>query len=261
MSFVVVIPARYASSRLPGKPLLDIAGKPMIQHVVESANNSGAQQVVVATDDERIKLAVEAFGGTVCMTSSRHESGSDRLAEVCQKMGWSKDVLIVNVQGDEPLLPAVLIKQVAQLLLDDLNCEMATLSVPLSLDELSNPNAVKVVADNKGYALYFSRAPIPFDRDADIAKKLEPQEQRHSSEMQALLDTYQRHLGLYAYRVGFLQRYVNWPAAPLERIERLEQLRVLWQGEKICITQAKVTPPAGIDTAEDLQRVRAEMGK
>jgi len=258
MSFVVVIPARYASSRLPGKPLLDLAGKPMIQHVVEAAKSSGASDVVVATDDERIQAAVHAFGGKVCMTSNQHESGSDRLAEVSQKMAWADDVLIVNVQGDEPLLPAQLIDQVAQLLIDDQECEMATLSVPLAADELNNPNAVKVVADKNGYALYFSRANIPFDRDADISSFLES-DTLLNQDQQVLASCYQRHLGIYAYRAGFLQRYVSWPVAPLERIERLEQLRVLWQGEKIRITQAIITPPAGIDTQADLERVRMQM--
>lgn len=257
MSFVVVIPARYQSSRLPGKPLLDLGGKSMIQHVVEAAQASGACDVVVATDDERIEQAVLAFGGKVCMTSAKHESGSDRLAEVCEKLAWPDEQVIVNVQGDEPLMPSEVIDQVAQLLLEDESSSMATLSVPLAADELDDPNAVKVVANSKAQALYFSRSAIPFDRDGELALSSADLSDNASSD-KSLLQCYQRHLGIYAYRCGFLKRYVAWPVAPIERLERLEQLRVLWQGESIRIAQALKTPPAGIDTEADLLRVRAE---
>lgn len=249
MSFVVVIPARYASTRLPGKPLADIHGKPMVQHVVEKALQSGADRVIVATDDERVQQALAPFaaaaGFEVCMTSPDHQSGTERLAEVCRHYGFAADTIIVNVQGDEPLIPPVIIRQVADNLAAA-SAPMATLSVPIrDAEEAFNPNAVKVVTDREGYALYFSRASIPWDRD------------RFAQSREQIGDHYQRHIGIYAYRAGFIQRYVDWAPSALEQVEALEQLRVLWYGEKIHVAQALEAPPVGVDTQADLDKVRA----
>ncbi|MCB1800665.1 MAG: 3-deoxy-manno-octulosonate cytidylyltransferase [Gammaproteobacteria bacterium] len=246
-SFNVVIPARYASQRLPGKPLLDIAGKPMIQHVYERAGESGAGEVVIATDDERIERAVTAFGGRVCMTSAEHNSGTDRIAEVVQTLGWSEETLVVNLQGDEPLMPPALLGQVASTLESHPEAGMATLAVPLTDPrQLFDTNSVKVVADRNGYALYFSRATIPWKRDVFS----------HDQAVQnAWLEGVYRHLGIYAYRAGFLAGYANLPVSPIERMESLEQLRVLWNGGRIALDIASDAPPAGVDTAEDLERV------
>ncbi|MDG6898009.1 3-deoxy-manno-octulosonate cytidylyltransferase [Actinobacillus delphinicola] len=248
LSFTVVIPARYASSRLPGKPLLDIAGKPMIYHTWKQAQQAGASRVIVATDDVRIADAVTAFGGEVCMTKTTHSSGTERLMEVVEKLGLADDEIVVNVQGDEPLIPPVIIHQVAENLATQ-SAKMATLGVLIDeLDELFNPNVVKAVKDKNGNALYFSRAPIPWQRDnfAQEPKVLDPKWQAQ----------YLRHIGLYAYRAGFIKQYVAWDASPLEQIESLEQLRVLWHGEKIHIALAKEVPAVGVDTAEDLEKVR-----
>lgn len=249
MSFVVVIPARYASTRLPGKPLADIHGKPMVQHVVEKALQSGADRVIVATDDERVQQALAPFaaaaGFEVCMTSPDHQSGTERLAEVCRHYGFAADTIIVNVQGDEPLIPPVIIRQVADNLAAA-SAPMATLSVPIrDAEEAFNPNAVKVVTDREGYALYFSRASIPWDRDRFVQSR------------EQIGDHYQRHIGIYAYRAGFIQRYVDWAPSVLEQVEALEQLRVLWYGEKIHVAQALQAPPVGVDTQADLDKVRA----
>ncbi|EAX4258112.1 3-deoxy-manno-octulosonate cytidylyltransferase [Salmonella enterica subsp. enterica serovar Oranienburg] len=247
MSFVVIIPARFSSTRLPGKPLVDINGKPMIVHVLERARESGAERIIVATDHEDVARAVEAAGGEVCMTRADHQSGTERLAEVVEKCGFSDDTVIVNVQGDEPMIPAVIIRQVAENLAQR-QVGMATLAVPIhSAEEAFNPNAVKVVLDAEGYALYFSRATIPWDRD------------RFAKSLETVGDTCLRHLGIYGYRAGFIRRYVSWKPSPLEHIEMLEQLRVLWYGEKIHVAVAKAVPGTGVDTADDLERVRAEM--
>lgn len=220
MSFVVIIPARYASTRLPGKPLVDINGKPMIVHVLERARESGADRIIVATDHEDVARAVEAAGGEVCMTRADHQSGTERTAEVVEKCAFSDDTVIVNVQGDEPMIPATIIRQVADNLAQR-QVGMATLAVPIhNAEEAFNPNAVKVVLDAEGYALYFSRATIPWDRD------------RFAEGLETVGDNFLRHLGIYGYRAGFIRRYVNWQASPLEHIEMLEQLRVLWYGEK-----------------------------
>lgn len=247
MSFTVVIPARYQSTRLPGKPLADIGGKPMIQWVYEQAMQAGAEQVIIATDDERVERAVNAFGGDVCMTSPNHESGTERLAEVVKLKNIPDDHIIVNVQGDEPLIPPSIISQVADNLA---SCQapMATLAVEISdEEEVFNPNAVKVLADKDGYAMYFSRATIPWDRDnfANGAKNV----------VQPLM----RHIGIYAYRAGFINTYINWEPTVLEKIECLEQLRVLWYGEKIHVEVAKEAPAAGVDTPEDLEAVRKQV--
>ncbi|MBV7260982.1 3-deoxy-manno-octulosonate cytidylyltransferase [Photobacterium sp. WH24] len=244
MAFTVIIPARYQSSRLPGKPLADIAGKPMIQWVYEQASKAGARQVIVATDDQRIADAVTSFGGEVCLTRADHESGTERLAEVVEKYQLAADEIVVNVQGDEPMIPPSIIRQVADNLARS-DAPMATLAVEIDhADEVFNPNAVKVVMDKNGYALYFSRASIPWDRD-NFAKR--PQEIH-----QNLL----RHIGIYAYRAGFINTYINWEPSALEKIESLEQLRVLWHGEKIHVDVAIDPPPAGVDTPEDLEKVR-----
>lgn len=245
MAFTVVIPARYQSSRLPGKPLADIAGKPMIQWVYEQALQAGADRVIVATDDSRIEAAVTAFGGTVCMTSADHQSGTERLAEVVKKMDIADDQIVVNVQGDEPLIPPVIIRQVADNLAGS-TAPMATLGVEITDEaEVFNPNAVKVVTDKDGYALYFSRASIPWDRN------------NFAGEEKVVSQPLLRHIGIYAYRAGFINTYINWQASTLEKIESLEQLRVLWYGEKIHVAVAKEPPAAGVDTPEDLEAVRA----
>ncbi|MBP2170620.1 3-deoxy-manno-octulosonate cytidylyltransferase (CMP-KDO synthetase) [Erwinia toletana] len=247
MSFVAIIPARFASTRLPGKPLVDIHGKPMVVHVMERALESGADRVIVATDHPDVAAAVTAAGGEVCMTRADHQSGTERLAEVIDHYQFSDETIIVNVQGDEPLIPPVIIRQVAENLTRSV-AGMATLAVPIdSAEEAFNPNAVKVVMDAQGYALYFSRAAIPWDRE------------RFARSRETVGDTFLRHIGLYAYRAGFIRRYVRWEPSQLEQIELLEQLRVLWYGEKIHVDVAKAIPSVGVDTPEDLQRVRAAM--
>lgn len=247
MSFIAIIPARFASTRLPGKPLVDIHGKPMVVHVMERALESGAERVIVATDNAEVARAVEAAGGEVCMTRPDHQSGTERLAEVIEKYNFPDDAVIVNVQGDEPMIPPVIIRQVADNLAQS-TAGMATLAVPItSAEEAFNPNAVKVVRDANGYALYFSRATIPWDRE------------RFSASRDEIGDTFLRHIGIYGYRAGFIRRYVSWEASPLEQIELLEQLRVLWYGEKIHVDVAKAIPSVGVDTPEDLLRVREAM--
>ncbi|MCG3733183.1 3-deoxy-manno-octulosonate cytidylyltransferase [Vibrio cincinnatiensis] len=247
MSFTVVIPARYQSTRLPGKPLADIAGKPMVQWVYEQALQSGAERVIVATDDLRVEQAVHDFGGLVCMTSAEHQSGTERLAEVVALMGIEDDHIIVNVQGDEPLIPPSIIRQVADNLSSS-QAPMATLAVEIDhQDEIFNPNAVKVVTDKEGYALYFSRAAVPWDRD-NFALPEKP-----------IVQPLMRHIGIYAYRAGFINTYIHWQPSMLEKIESLEQLRVLWYGEKIHVAVALEAPPAGVDTPEDLAVVRRIM--
>lgn len=247
MSFVAIIPARFASTRLPGKPIVDIHGKPMVVHVMERALESGADRVIVATDHPDVAAAVEAAGGEVCMTRADHHSGTERLAEVIEKYQFSDDTIIVNVQGDEPLIPPAIVRQVADNLARS-QAGMATLAVPITdAEEAFNPNAVKVVTDKQGYALYFSRATIPWDRE------------RYAQSREVAGDTLLRHIGIYAYRAGFIRRYVTWNPCPLEQIELLEQLRVLWYGEKIHVDIAQAVPSVGVDTPEDLARVRAAL--
>ena len=247
MHFRVVIPARYASSRLPGKPLADIGGKPMVLRVLERALQAGAESVVIATDDVRVQQAVEAAGYQALMTSPEHQSGTERLVEVAETLGWPDDTLVVNVQGDEPLIDPLLIREAArQLVLHD-DAVMATLAHPIhDHADFINPNVVKVVADEAGYALYFSRAPIPWPRDAFAAQQTMPHE------LGAL-----RHIGLYAYRAGFLRTYATLISSPLERYEMLEQLRVLGHGYRISLGITPLAPAPGVDTPEDLERVRA----
>ncbi|MDX6914548.1 3-deoxy-manno-octulosonate cytidylyltransferase [Pectobacterium carotovorum] len=247
MTFTVIIPARFASSRLPGKPLADINGKPMVVHVMERALESGAQRVIVATDHPDVETAVRQAGGEVCLTRADHNSGTERLAEVIERYGFTDDDIIVNVQGDEPLIPSVIIRQVAENLAAS-KAGMATLAVPIETsEEAFNPNAVKVVTDAEGYALYFSRATIPWDRE------------RFAQSKETIGDHFLRHIGIYAYRAGFVRRYVSWAPSQLEQIELLEQLRVLWYGEKIHVAVAKAVPSVGVDTPEDLARVRHVM--
>jgi 3-deoxy-manno-octulosonate cytidylyltransferase (CMP-KDO synthetase) len=249
MSFSVVIPARYASSRFPGKPLADLAGKPMLQHVYERACESEAVRVIIATDDERIAHVAQNFGAEVCMTSDDHPSGTDRLQEVVHKLGFYADDIVVNVQGDEPLIPPRIINQVAHNLMALPMAGIATLSEPIeTVDALLNPNVVKVVTDHQGMALYFSRAPIPWPRDSFMS------EVGRSTMPEGF--SWQRHIGLYAYRVKLLNDFVRWPPAPLEQTECLEQLRALWNGVGIHVDAADETPPAGVDTPEDLERIR-----
>jgi len=245
MGFVVVIPARYASSRLPGKPLLTLAGKPMIQHVYERARASGADEVIIATDDQRIQQVAASFGATVALTSDQHPSGTDRLAEVVSQRGIAAETIIVNLQGDEPSMPASLIRQVAENLLQHTQASVSTLCQRITTAaDLFDPHVVKVVTDRQGMALTFSRAAIPWDRDAfSVTTEELPQRSEHF-----------RHIGLYAYRAGFITEYVQWPLCALEQMESLEQLRVLWQGYRIHVDVAKESPGHGVDTENDLKR-------
>lgn len=248
LAFKVVIPARYQSSRLPGKPLLDIAGKAMVLHVCDRAKEAGAQQVVVATDDKRILTAVQNYGFAAVLTRPEHESGTERIAEVAEIYQWHADDIIVNLQGDEPLISAKYIILAACSLAKQAQAGIATLAAEIvESDEVFNPNAVKVIVDKNDYALYFSRAAIPWHRN-----EFNPFE----SSAQIKLNTYLRHIGLYAYRVSFLRRYVQWNTSELEKIEMLEQLRILWEGEKILVAKVDAPPEAGVDTQEDLLRVK-----
>ncbi|MBK7170506.1 MAG: 3-deoxy-manno-octulosonate cytidylyltransferase [Gammaproteobacteria bacterium] len=246
MSFTVVIPARFASTRLPGKPLLKIAGRPMLRHVYERACACAAGRVVIATDDERIRSAAEAFGAEVCMTSAEHPSGTDRLQEAVAALGLPEEAIVVNVQGDEPLIPPQVIDQVAANLAAHRDCGIATLCEPLSeLAQFNDPNVVKVVRGENGRALYFSRAPVPWPRDAFARSR-----DRMPAGFHAL-----RHVGIYAYRVEFLNHFVNWRVGYLEALESLEQLRALEHGVGIHVDEACVAIPAGVDTPGDLERV------
>ncbi len=243
-AFKVVIPARYGASRLPGKPLLDLGGKPLIRRVWEQARASAAAQIVIATDDQRIADVCAEFGAEVAMTGNGHLSGSDRIAEVIEQRHWDADTIVVNLQGDEPCMPPALIDQVASDLVARQGVGMATLAYPIGdAESLFDPHVVKVVTDAEGFALYFSRAPIPWHRDGFLGK-------RAIAERGDVL----RHIGLYAYRADFLARYVSWPMAPLEQAESLEQLRVLWHGERIHVSIAG-EEPGPVDTADDVQRV------
>lgn len=247
MSYTVLIPARLASTRLPDKPLADIGGLPMVVRVAQRAALSGAQQVVVATDSERILAACELHGTRAVLTRADHPTGSDRLAEACQLLGLDGDDRIVNVQGDEPLIDPALIDACAELLVQRPDCVMSTAAH--GLDDpahFGNPNVVKVVTDAMGRALYFSRAPIPWWRDA-------PQPAQPAVGTGAPM----RHIGIYGYRAGFLRRFPTLQVSPLETVESLEQLRVLWHGERIAVHVAQQAPGAGVDTPEDLTRVRA----
>jgi 3-deoxy-manno-octulosonate cytidylyltransferase (CMP-KDO synthetase) len=244
----VIIPARFGSTRLPGKPLRDIAGKPMIQRVWEQAGKSSAQRVVIATDDPRIEAAALEFGAEVCMTRADHPSGTDRLQEVAALLGLGDDAIVVNVQGDEPLIPPTVIDQVASNLAANIKAGVATLCEPIeTYGDLRNSNVVKLVTNNQSLALYFSRAPIPFPRDL-----------MGSASADAALPAgydFSRHIGIYAYRVKELNDFVTWPVAPIEVTEKLEQLRFMWHGVAIHAAPALQPVPGGIDTEEDLQGV------
>lgn len=239
--FLVVIPARLGSTRLPRKPLADIGGKPMVIRVAERAKQSLAQSVVVATDSPEIQATCDEHRIECLLTSPDHPTGTDRIAEVAQLLKLPADTLVVNVQGDEPLIPPELINQVAQTLADHPACAISTVAVPIAdASEITNPNVVKVVLNRSGEALYFSRASIPFVRDPELAQSA----------------THLRHLGIYAYRADFLQAYTRLEPAPPEQAEALEQLRALWNGYRIAVHTTSEAPPAGVDTAEDLERVR-----
>jgi 3-deoxy-manno-octulosonate cytidylyltransferase (CMP-KDO synthetase) len=246
--FKVVIPARFASTRLPGKPLADIAGKPMVVRVAEQALLSGADEVWVATDERQVADAVSVAGYNALMTSPDHASGTDRIAEVAAVRNWPDDTIVVNVQGDEPLIDPQLVRAVAQQLADHDSASMATVCHPIhDLPSMFNQNVVKVVIDRAGFAMYFSRAPIPYGRDAfqNMPSRLPPE-----------MPVY-RHIGLYAYRAAFLKTYSQLAPAAVEQFEALEQLRALWHGHKIAVAIAESAPAAGVDTPEDLARVRA----
>ncbi|TDY01582.1 3-deoxy-manno-octulosonate cytidylyltransferase [Thiohalophilus thiocyanatoxydans] len=246
MSFHIVIPARYASGRLPGKPLREIAGKPMIAHVIDNALQSDAERIIVATDDPRIMEACTDFAVECCMTSEQHNSGTERVHEVIEKFALPDGTIIVNMQGDEPLMPGACLNQVGHALARDSEAEMATLSTPAeSVEELFDWNVIKLVCDHQDNALYFSRAPIPWDREAF---------QSPAPTLDDFSD-FQRHIGLYAYRAGFIKQYIEWGSCALERIESLEQLRVLYHGRKIKVVRAAQVPGPGVNTEEELKRV------
>lgn len=245
MSYTVIVPARYASARLPGKPLLDLNGKPMIQRVWERARAAGARRVLIATDDERIRRVARDFGAEVAMTRADHPSGTDRLGEAIERLQLSDEEIVVNVQGDEPLIPPAVLDQVAANLQGAPDASLATLCERIADPAtLRDPNAVKVVFDRRGFALYFSRAAIPWPRDHDWDGGLMP------------AGEWYRHLGIYAYRAGFLRRYRRWPVAALERIECLEQLRAQSHGERIHVALACASVPRGVDTPDDLHALR-----
>jgi len=255
--FTVLIPARFASTRLPGKPLADIAGKPMVVRVAENARESGAARVVVATDDARIVEAVRVHGIDACLTRTDHPTGTDRLAEAAAALGLADDAIVVNVQGDEPLLAPALIARMAALLAARPDASIATACHPIrDAAEAFNPNVVKVVLDRLGFALYFSRATIPWARDAFAGSRSGAPPDRWPDRLPEGLPVY-RHYGLYAYRAGFLRRFPTLPPAPIEQFEALEQLRALWHGERIVVEVTEGTPAPGIDTPDDLDRVRA----
>lgn len=248
--FHVVIPARFGSTRLPAKPLLEIGDRPLIQWVWQSAVASGAASVLVATDDERIRAAALKFGADCLMTSPHHVSGTDRIAEVVRAKGFAADDIVVNLQGDEPMMPAEVVARVAQGLHDIAGSDISTAVAPIqSLQEFLDPNCVKALRACDGRALYFSRAPVPWPRDSIAAE-------RPASFLGAW-----RHIGIYAYRVRSLLQFAAWPPTPLEMTEKLEQLRALEHGMHIHLVTLSVPPPAGIDTPEDLARVRAELTK
>ena len=245
-AFSVLIPARLASTRLPGKPLADLGGLPMVVRVARQAERAGAVRVVVAADDPQVVQACESHGVQALMTRPDHASGSDRLAEACSLLGLDGSDIVVNLQGDEPLMPPPLLARCAALLDEHPDCVMGTVAYPIhEVEDYRNPNVVKVVLDRRGRALLFSRSPLPLWRDAPAAHAL-PSDPRPL-----------RHLGLYSYRAGFLRGFPGLPSAPLERVEALEQLRVLWHGERIAVHVADEAPAAGVDTPEDLARVRA----
>ncbi len=253
MEFHVIIPVRYASTRLPGKVLLDIAGKPMLQHVYERSIQSGAESVIIATDDDRIREAAESFGAKVCMTDESHQSGTERIAEAVAALELESHEIVVGVQGDEPLLPPEVISQLAKDLAEHDNVKVASVCEPIKeVEELFNPHSTKVVLTRRGYAMYFSRAPIPWERDNFGDAIFD----NGNSAVEQLKANHFRHVGLYAYRAGFLGEYINWEPSPNEPVECLEQLRIIWNGKKIHMMVTDKHVPAGVDTESDLARVR-----
>ncbi|MXP56135.1 3-deoxy-manno-octulosonate cytidylyltransferase [Pantoea sp. Mhis] len=251
MNFIVIIPARFSSTRLSNKPLVDINGKPMVLHVMHCAFKSGANRVIVATDHVNVARIINAAGGEVCMTSIHHQSGTERIAEVINKYQFSDETIIVNLQVDEPMIPINIVQQVANNL-ERMNVNMTTLAVAIkNAKEALNPNVVKVVINSKGYALYFSRATIPWCSTEEYYIK--------SYNNKFIKNILLRHIGIYAYRAGFLRRYIIWKPCPLEQIELLEQLRVLWYNERIHVDIVQKLPSLSVDTIEDLERVRIEM--
>lgn len=249
MPFTVVIPARFESSRLPGKPLKDIAGKPMVQWTWEQAIKSGADRIIITTENDTVAEVCRAFGAEVCITGAHHQSGTERIAEVISLCALADDEIIVNVQGDEPMIPPQLVHQVAEGLQKNASLKMATLCETLDdIETIFDPNAVKVVRDLNDCAITFSRAPLPWSRDTFGENALPSNWQ------------YQRHIGLYAYTAAFVKQYVAWPECELEQVEKLEQLRVLWQGEKILVLEALCEAGYGVDTLDDLEKVRSLLG-
>lgn len=243
--FVVVIPARYASTRLPGKPLREINGKPMLQHAWQRGTESAAGEVVIATDDERIAEAAESFGATVCITGEQHRSGTERIAEVADVFDWGDEVVVVNLQGDEPAMPPALLDQCAEIL-DDSAVDVATLASPIaSREDFENPNVVKVVLDDAGDALYFSRSAIPYPRGESNTVRAE--------------ELALHHHGIYAYRCGVLRRLVSSKPSALELMEQLEQLRVLSLGMRLRVGRPSARPGRGVDTEDDLELVAREL--
>ncbi|CAI8754565.1 MULTISPECIES: 3-deoxy-manno-octulosonate cytidylyltransferase [Methylococcus] len=248
--FTIVIPARYGSTRLPGKPLLELGGKPMIAHVCERALEAGAAEVVVATDDARIAEAVDGLPVTAMLTRTEHASGTERLAEVAERRAWSDDTLVVNLQGDEPFMDAALLRALAEALGRREDCRVATLAAPIHRpEEIFDPNVVKVVTDGENRALYFSRAAVPWDRESFAEGAGVP--------MPGM--PYRRHIGVYAYTASYLRRYVDLEPSPLEHVERLEQLRILWHGDRILVVPVEGAPAPGVDTAADLERARRHL--
>lgn len=244
--YKIVIPARYASSRLPGKPLIELAGKPMIQHVYERAVETGIEDIVIATDNDRIKAVASAFGADVMMTSPDHDNGTERIAEVVQARGWSDDTVVVNLQGDEPLIPRSLIATTAQSLIDHPQAGMSSVCTALDADrDVFDPNVVKVVLDRLGFAMYFSRASIPWDRDS----------YRDQPGVKTARMPVYRHIGMYGYRVSFLNEYSQMEPCALENTECLEQLRALWYGVRIHMAVIDQAPGHGVDTPDDVARV------
>ena len=248
--YKIVIPARFGSSRLPGKPLIELAGKPMIQHVYERALETGVNDIVIATDDQRIFDVSKGFGANVVMTSDQHENGTERIAEVAQMLGWQDHDVVVNLQGDEPLIPRHLVELTARGLLENSQAGMSSLCTPIeTAEEAFDPNAVKVVMDNAGFALYFSRAPIPWDRDL----------YKNGQEQITKLAPVCRHIGMYGYRVSFLKEYASMEMTALEQAECLEQLRALCYGVKIHMSTIDQPPGHGVDTIEDVKRVEDQL--
>lgn len=252
MSYHVVIPARYESSRLPGKVLLDINGKPMLQHVYEKAVESGADTVVIATDDERVEQAAEAFGAKVCMTSADHTCGTDRVAEVAAAYDFDEEDVVINVQADEPQIPPAVIRDIGLEMEDQEHIKVGSVCSPLSsVEQIFDPNIVKVIVNRRKNAMYFSRAPIPWDRDQFSGAQ---------SKIKLAESCYYRHHGIYAFRSGFLENFIDWQESPLEEIEKLEQLRILWHGGRIHMHITDKALPQDVNTQEDLDALRNAMG-